>query len=56
VLHSRALRAATLVNGVATFTTSLLPKGKHNVTVRYVGNTSFLGSDDFANPLVQTVK
>ena len=42
-----------LVGGVANYSTSLLPEGKHTITATYAGDTNNLGSS--ATPYIQTV-
>jgi hypothetical protein len=43
-----AIGTATLVNGVAKFTTSSLAKGNHTITATYAGDVNFAGSSTTA--------
>ena len=49
---TKTLKTVTLSGGVASYTTSTLTSGTHNITATYNGSTSFIGS---SGSLIETV-
>ncbi len=54
-VDGNSIGSNSLSGGMATFTTSTLSVGNHNITASYGGDANFTGSNSNSTPLTQTV-